>query len=131
MVSKISQYVMYVLMGISVIVTIMAFSGNYNAIIYTMYCFFFVSVILAFVLAGIGMITNPKGIKSSLMGLGGAAVLFGISYLLSDNEVLKIYSSGTTPSDSKLIGMGLIAMYLLFFGSIGTVVYAAISKMFK
>ena len=65
------------------------------------------------------------------MGLGGAAVLFGISYVLSDNEVLKSYMEGTTESDSKLYGMGLIAMYILFFGSIGTVIYSAVSKMFK
>ena len=63
MITKISQYVMYVLMVVSVVVTIMAFSGNYDPIIYTMYVFFFVSVILAMVLAVVGTITNPKGLK--------------------------------------------------------------------
>ena len=65
------------------------------------------------------------------MALGVFAVLFGISYVLSDNEVLKSYAVGITESDSKFIGMGLIAMYILFFGSIGTVIYSAVSKMFK
>lgn len=131
MVSKISQYLMYVLMAIAVIVTIMAFSDNYDPIIYSMYGFFGLSVFLALVLAVVGMIADPKGIKSALFGLAGFAVLFGISYVLSGNEVLKSYAEGTTESDSKLIGMGIIAMYILFFGSIGAVLYSAVSKMFK
>lgn len=131
MISKIPQYVLYVLMAISVFVTIMAFSDNYDAIILTMYGFFILSLLLTLILGAVGMIANPKGIKSTIFGLGGFAVLFGISYLLSGNEVVQSYASGTTESDSKLIGMGIISMYILFFGSIGAVIYSAVSKMFK
>lgn len=131
MISKIPQYILYVLMVVSVIVTIMAFSDNYDAIIYTMYGFFILSVLLTLVLAAVGMIANPKGVKSTVFGLGGGAILFAISYLLSGNEVVSSYAMGTTETDSKLIGMGLIAMYILFFGSIGAIIYSAASKMFK
>lgn len=131
MISKIPQYVLYVLMVISVIVTIMAFSDNYDAIIFSMYGFFILSVSLTLVLAAVGMVANPKSIKSTVLGLGGGAILFGVSYLLSGSEILKSYAEGTTEMDSKLIGMGIIAMYILFFGSIGAVIYSAVSKMFK
>lgn len=131
MVSKISQYVMYALMIVSVIVTLMAFSDNYDPIIYTMYGFFVLSVFLALILAAVGMVANPKGIKTTLLSLVGFGVLFGVSYVLSGNEVLKSYAEGTTQSDSKLIGMGIIAMYILFLGSIGAVIYSAVSRMFK
>ena len=118
-------------MAVSVIVTILAFSDNYDAIIFTMYGFFILSVILALALAAVGMINSPQGVKSTLFGLMGAAGLFGISYFLSGDEVLKSYASGITESDSKLIGMGIIAMYILFFGSIGAIIYSAVSKIFK
>ncbi len=131
MLSKISQYVMYVLMITAVIVTVMAFSDNYDPIIYTMYAFFGLSVFLALILALVGMVANPRGIKFAILGILGFAILFGISYAFSGDEVLKAYAEGTTASDSKLIGMGIIAMYILFFGSIAAVIYSAVSKMLK
>ncbi len=131
MISKLPQYTMYVLMIVSVLVTILAFSDTYDPIIYSMYVFFIISIILAFMLTAVGMIMNPKGIKATLFTLVGFAVLFGISYLLSSDEVIKGYAPGTTASDSKLIGMSIIAMYILFLGSIGSVIYSAVARMFK
>ncbi len=79
----------------------------------------------------INMLRDPKKAKGSLIGIGILIGLFLIAFLLSGNEVLPRYEDfGIDASDSKLIGAGLITMYILGAGTVLIAVYAEIRKLF-
>lgn len=70
------------------------------------------------ILSSVGMpiisaIKNPAGLLKSLIGVVGLAVLFVVAYAISGSEVTtKMAAYGIIPSDSKLIGAGLIMFYV-------------------
>ena len=79
------------------------------------------------------MISHPESAKRSLIGLGILAVVFGLSYMVSGNEILLSYEKVgfTSPTYSKLVGAGLIMMYLMTLLIIVASVYGEVRKFFK
>jgi hypothetical protein len=58
--------------------------------------------------------------------------LFVISYALADSEVnLKAAAVGITPTSSKLIGAGLVMLYITLILAALALVYSEISKALK
>ena len=93
-------------------------------------------ILLGVALAGmlvysvINMLRDPQKAKGAMIGVGVLAVLFLISFLFSSGEVLpKFERFGITEAQSKLIGAGLILMYILGVGTIVVAVYAEIRKI--
>lgn len=85
------------------------------------------------VLAGVIMkvISDPKSMLGSLIGVGAMIVIFGISYALADGTVLKEYGTSVTETSVKMSGAGLYMFYILFIISIAAILYSNISKLFK
>ena len=82
--------------------------------------------------------TNLAAAKKSLIAVAGIAVIFGIAYMLSPNEmpkflgVEKFIADGTlTLSVSKWIDTGLIVTYILFALTVLATVYWSIAQVFK
>lgn len=100
-------------------------------------------LIITYVLLGLGtlgaiifpiinMIGDLQKAKRALVGIGGVAVVFLFSYLVSSNEVLDSYVKyNVTESSSQMIGAVLIMMYALGLGAILLAVAGEIYKAFK
>jgi ribose/xylose/arabinose/galactoside ABC-type transport system permease subunit len=81
-----------------------------------------------------GFITNPKGIKSALLGLVAIAAVFGISIGLSSgtdiSEVL-LDKTGTPQGWVRWIGAGLFSFYILFACTVVTVIATEVIRPSK
>ena len=82
------------------------------------------------------MRTNPKKITKMLFPLFILLIVFGISYLIANNEVLPTFSNTNgsliSPQLSKIVGGALIMFYILSLTTIGAVVYSEfLHKLFK
>lgn len=71
-------------------------------------------------------IGDPQSLIKSGIGLGVLVVVFILGYALADPD-----SSGTTEGTSKLVGAGIISMYMFFFIALIGIVYTEISKLIK
>jgi hypothetical protein len=86
------------------------------------------AAIAAIVFPVIFLVQDPKKAKGSLFGILGLAVIFGISYAISGNEV---YTDLQDSFVSKLVGGGIIMFYLMFVVSILIAIYSEIARIFK
>ncbi len=97
-----------------------------------------VGLFLAYILAGvcalaaIGMplvkaFGDPQSLKKIGAGVGVVLVVFIISYVIADGTAYKEYTAGT----AKMVGAGLITMYILAFLAIGGIVFTEIQKIFE
>lgn len=68
-----------------------------------------------------------KSLTKSAVGVGVMLVVFLISYAFSGGEAQGEYSEGT----AKLVGAGLVSMYIFLFLALGGIAYSEISKMIK
>ncbi len=79
----------------------------------------------------VNVLRDTKKAKGSLMGVGILAGLFLITFLFSGNEVLPKYEAfGITASQSKMIGAGIMMIYLMGIGTVVLAVYVEIRKLF-
>ena len=132
--SKILNILLYALLGLSALIGVLFYTDavGEDVIIYWCYFLFFVGAASAIVLPLINLGKNPKGGKGALIGLIALLVVFALSYVLAGDEMLPKYENFIDgPEDSKMVGMGLIAFYILALGAIGAVVYSSISKLTK
>ncbi|MFM7497464.1 MAG: hypothetical protein ACKOPP_07180 [Bacteroidota bacterium] len=84
-----------------------------DAGLYLSYAMFFIAFLAALAFPLWEIVTNLEAAKRALVSVGSAAVIFGLSYALSGNEVLPSYDKfGITPFTSQLIGGSLIMLYI-------------------
>ena len=84
------------------------------------------------VLPLIKAIDDPKTLVGTAIGLGILAVVFGISYAISGDEVLPRYvAQDVGPGISKVVGGLLTTMYLFLAAAVVGILYTEISKVFK
>ncbi len=94
----------------------------------------FLSYILVGVcaLAAVGMplvkaFGDPQSLKKMGMGVGVVVVVFVISYVIADGTAYKEATAGT----AKMVGAGLITMYILAILAIAGIVFTEIQKMLE
>ena len=105
---------------------------TFDIYLYVAYLLVIVAAVSALALPLIGVFSNPKGFIKTGLALVGLLAIFFLAYALSGNEVTPLYTRfDVGPDRSKLIGGGLIMMYLMIFGSILGIVYTETSKIFK
>ena len=133
--SKILNIALYALLGISALLgALFLFSEvvGVDTIMYWCYFLFLVGVASAIILPLISLAKNPQGAKSAVIGLVALIVIFLLSWVLAGDEMLPKYENFIDgPEDSKMVGMGLIAFYILALGAIAATVYSSISKLIK
>lgn len=125
---KIFKYLGYILLGISALLGLLFYSNNpsmesyqsenppifADLLFYYFYLLFFIAIITALIFPLLFMIRNPKKAKNAAIGIGILAVIFFLSYAFSGDEIIPEYKNIITdPSSSKLIGAGLIMVYIL------------------
>lgn len=132
--SKILNILLYVLMGVSVLLGILFYTGSVDSeiLIYWCYVLFGIGAVTAIIFPIITMAKNPKGAKSALIGIGALLLVFVISYLLAGDEMTPKYAKFIAgPEASKRVSMGLIAFYILAVGAIIATISSGLSKLFK
>lgn len=100
--------------------------------LYFGYILFFAALVSMIILPLINALKSPKDLLKSGAVLGAMVIIFLVSYSLSGDEVtLKTAAMGTTPGSSKMIGAGLIMLYVTFFVAIGGLIYSFVNKAIK
>lgn len=95
------------------------------------YILLFAAIAGMVVFSLVNMFSDVKKAKGTLLGLGVLIALFLISFLFSGNEVLPKYEQlGISANQSKMIGAGLIMLYILGIGTVVFAVYTEIRKIF-
>ena len=91
-------------------------------------------VIVATLLAAIGnILLKPKGSLKVVIILAVMVVVGIISYALSSNELsaAQLEKMQITASTSKLVGAGLYFTYFMAAVALISIIYSAVSRMFK
>jgi|JI81BgreenRNA_FD_contig_123_44078_length_3989_multi_4_in_1_out_0_2 hypothetical protein len=103
-----------------------------NIMLWVTYVLMGVAVAGAIIFPIINLAGNPKKAKSALMGIGAVAVVFLLSYMVSDGTVLEAYTKyGVNETISKSVGAVLIMTYILGIGAIVSAIAGEILKALK
>jgi hypothetical protein len=91
-----------------------------------------VSLVALIVLEAFNLLKDPKSLVKTGLVIVGLIVLFFISYSMSAGTLTNKYiASGVDEGSSRLIGAGLIMLYIFLFVSIAGMVISEIYKIFK
>jgi len=149
--SKFIQYLMYGLLGVSIIMIAAFYFGGEDSItftsgkeymypsftdniIYWMYALLGVSTLSALIFPIISMAGNPKSAKNTVIGVGGLIVVVGLAYLLASGAIPTFHNVekfNITEAMSKNVGTMLFTTYLLGAVAIIGILFTSISKSFK
>lgn len=136
MFEKINQGLMIFFMAIGTILMIMVMqsdatsSSSIGWFLALSYILLIVSTVAAFSGTIINLITNPKKLMRSGIGVGVMLVIVLVSYLMSSDEVLDVYKN-VTPTGSKWSGAGLYTVYILLLGSVLAIIYSSVTRFIR
>jgi hypothetical protein len=100
--------------------------------LYFSYVLFAIALISGIVLPLIKSLQSPKDMIKSAAGVVLLVVVFLVAYGMAGDEVtLNTASYGITPSSSKLIGGGLITLYIIFFVAVIGLIYSMVNSALK
>lgn len=103
-----------------------------NIMLYVTYLLIVVATLAAIVFPIIALAGDMKKAKRALFGVGAVAVVFLLSYVVSDATVLESYAKyNVTAGISKLVGAVLIMTYILGLGAIVSAIAGEILKATK
>jgi hypothetical protein len=91
-----------------------------------------IALIAAIVLPLMNTLKNPSVLIKSGISLAGLVVIFFISYGIADNNVNTLAAGmGESSGSVKMIGAGLIMLYITFFVAVIGLIYSEINKALK
>jgi hypothetical protein len=100
--------------------------------LYLLYALLFIAVAAALIFPIINSLSNPSSLLRAGIGIGIVLVLFGLSYALAGSELPRsAVAAGLSGSSVKLIGAGLIMLYIVFVLAVLALIYSEISKALK
>lgn len=148
-ISRISSIVLYVIMGISVVLTVLFFAGgwvpgtkgtnmaeplNTDYLLIWNVVLLVLALILTLAFTVISLLMHPRSAIRSFIILAAAGVIIFISYQFSSGEPLKLINySGpdNIPSTLKIVDTGLFLTYFLVIIAFGAIIYNEISTALK
>jgi hypothetical protein len=100
--------------------------------LYSLYVFIVVAIGAAIVLPLVSLISNPKGLIRGGIAILIILAIFFIGYATASSDVTSKYTAlGVDAQSVRLIGAGLLLLYVFIVGSLVTIIYSELSKMFK
>ncbi len=134
--SKLIQWILYVLLGLSAVLGILFYTdtvGNTNLLIYWGYLLGIIVIAVTLGTLVINLVRNPKGSMKFLIALAAIIVIFIIGYSVTPNTYTptQLEKFDITPATAKMVGAGLLILYLMGIGAVVTIVYVSIAKFFK
>ncbi len=134
-VANITKWILYVLLILSAIPGILFYFGvmSTDAFLGWGKIMLFLGVAVLFLAPVYTIIINPKNLIKMLLSVVLLVVILGVSYGFATNQLtaLQLETYHITAETSKLVGMGLIAVYITFGLSIIVILYSGIVKIFK
>ena len=94
--------------------------------LFASYILIFLCTISAIIIPIVQSFGNPESLIKSGIGLGAVLVVFVIGYIAADGQ-----SDEASETTAKLVGAGIISMYIFMVLAIVGIVYTEISKMIK
>jgi hypothetical protein len=147
--SKLSQYILWALMAISLVLIGIFFFGGFvegtegtslaeplitETILRWAYILLVITLVAVLGFMLMSMFSSVKALKRTGIILGVAAVLIFISYQLADDTVLNLiqYSGpDNVPKTLKIVDTALIFTYILGITAVVSILYTAIANIFK
>ncbi|WP_397363751.1 hypothetical protein [Olleya sp. R77988] len=79
------------------------------------------------------LFTSGKSLKNTLIGVGAFLAILLIAYLVSGGDTNQYKYNGLVASDgeSKMVGAGLVAFYVLGAVAVATMLFSGIKKLIK
>lgn len=103
-----------------------------NIGLYIAYIALVAAIVLLLVFAVKGIITNTKGSRPALIGVGILLAIVIIAYVLSPAESGDFYTKyGVSPQQVKIISAGLITTYIIGIALLVLTLVSATVKLFK
>jgi len=149
-IAKISRWVLYLLLALSVISGVVFYlfydSGRaltvlledlnnqyLNEFLYWGAILLALTIIVTVISPIYGYIINPKNLGMLLISLGIAAVIVVIAYMFADNTVTEVQAVkyDLTQAGSKRVGVGLYTTYIAFGLAILALLYSSVVRIFK
>jgi Ca2+/Na+ antiporter len=148
-ISKISQYILWGFMAISLVLVGIFFFGGFvegtegtnsaepvitETILKWAYVLLIVTLAILVVFQLVFMFSNLKALKRTGILLAVAAVLIFISYKLADDTVLNLIQytgPDNVPGTLQTVGTALIFTYILGVTAIVAILYSSIANLFK
>jgi len=129
----IGRIVMWALMLISIIFTIgVANSGSTDGFVSYGMMLTYITAGLAVLAAIFSLFIDPTQIKGVAVGAGAFILVLAIAYGMSDGSDYEMYAKfEITESTSRMVSMGLNTFIILGVLAVASVLYSAISSMFK
>lgn len=81
-----------------------------------------------------GVIIDPKSIKGILIAFGLFAVVALLAYILIPGEGLPqemLDNVGITTSIEKICDFEIMFLYIMVFGTVASIIYSAVAKLFN
>lgn len=81
-----------------------------------------------------GVIIDPKSIKGILIAFGLFAVVALLAYILIPGEGLPqemLDNVGITTSVEKICDFEIMFLYIMVFGTVASIIYSAVAKLFN
>ncbi len=136
--STFTKVLTWLLMGVSVVLTVLFFSGEKNTdtvqpFILWAYLLFAVATISALLFPVYFFIRNPKNAAKSLVGLGSVVILFFVGYIFADATPIPSPTQNPNLSNPTILlisDTGLIVTYLMFGLALLLMVYTGIRSVF-
>ena len=146
---KIAQYVLWALMALSLVFVAWFFFGGFiegtegtnyaepkitEGILRWTYVLLGIALVITIAFPLIFMFTNLQSAKRMGIILLIAAALIFVSYQLADDKVLNLIQytgPDNVPGTLKIVGTGIIFMYILGAAAIVSVLYSSISNLFR
>lgn len=133
--SKVVQWFLYLMLGISALFGVLFYADvlSVNMILTWGYVLLGVTVLATLIAAFGNILLNPKGSLKILIVLASMVVVAIVSYVFSTNEftAAQLEKMEITETTSKLVGAGLFFTYFLSAVAILAIIYSAVSRMFK
>lgn len=140
--SAITRYVSIALLGISAILGALFYLDiiTENLFLIWAYLLFGIAIIFTLVFSIMGIFTNKRAAKRSLVTIGIIAVIILLGYIFASGEILTFighekffYEDNSMDPHmfSKLVGTGLYTMYIFGIVAILSMIYSEVSKLFR
>lgn len=87
----------------------------------------------AIIMPIINSLSNPKSLLYSVIGIAALAIIYGIAYAISGDEVTSSYITNgvSDPQTSKIVGGGLTMTMILFILAAIGVAFSEVYKAFN
>ena len=106
--------------------------GKLNVALWITYILILLSAAAAVIYGIANVISNPKRNMGAVLGVVALVLVFIISYyVFADDYVAPKFITTVSGTESLVAGAGLMTLYVVTIITLGAVVYAEVSRLFK